>query len=221
MKLGLPEKLGTLGLPRLVFTNSAKEMERENQTKDIALELDAAMEQENLDDWEEGVKEHPELDHLDPAQYDINCNDPKEKNMNTVIYGRIDVLDEEELREKTRKLDKKQRTVVDTVVKYCRSVVKARERGNSLPVPDHMMVHGAAGTGKSTVIKLCAQWAQKILETVGADLDKPYVLKTTFMGTAAANIEGQRLTSTFSMQFENLYTGLFIMLCIMLCIFWK
>ena len=30
----------------------AKEMERENQTKDIVLELDAAMEQENLDDWE-------------------------------------------------------------------------------------------------------------------------------------------------------------------------
>ena len=123
------------------------------------------------------MKEHPELDHLDPEQYDINCNDPKEKNMNTVIYGRIDVPSEEELREKTRGLDKNQRRVVDTVVRYCRSVVKARERGNSLPVPDHMMVHGAAGTGKSTVIKLCAQWAQKILQTVGTDLDKPYVLK--------------------------------------------
>ena len=68
-----------------------------------------------------------------------------------------------------------------------------------------MMVHGAAGTGKSTVIKLCAQWAQKILQT---DLDKPYVLKTAFMGTAAANIEGQTLASTFSMQFGNLYTRL-------------
>ena len=105
----------------------AKEMERENQTADIALELDAAMEQENLEDCEEGVKEHPELDHLDPEQYDINSNDPKEKNMNPVIYGRIDVPNEEELREKTRQLDENQRRVVDTVVRYCRSVVKAQE----------------------------------------------------------------------------------------------
>ena len=30
----------------------AKEMEREDQTEDIALELDAAKEQENLEDWE-------------------------------------------------------------------------------------------------------------------------------------------------------------------------
>ena len=52
--------------------------------------------------------------------------------------------DEEELREKTREVDKNQRRVVDTVVKYCRSVVKARERGNRLPVSDHMMVHRAA-----------------------------------------------------------------------------
>ena len=63
----------------------AKEMERQDQTEDIALELDGAMEQENLEDWEEGMKEHPELDHLDPEQYDINYNDPKEKNMNPVI----------------------------------------------------------------------------------------------------------------------------------------
>ena len=48
----------------------------------------------------------------------------------------------------------------------------------------------------------------RILQTVGTDIDKPYVLKTAFMGTAAANIEGQTLTSTFSMQFGNLYTGL-------------
>ena len=34
------------------------------------------------------------------------------------------------------------------------------------------------------------------------------VLKTAFMGTAAANIEGQTLTSTFSMQFGNMYQGL-------------
>ena len=101
------------------------------------------------------------------------------------------------MKEKTRTLDENQRKVVDSVVKYCRSVVKARQPGNSLPEPDHMMVHGAAGTGKSTVILLCAQWAQKTLATAGSDLDKPLLLKTAFMGTAAANIGGQTLSSTF------------------------
>lgn len=67
--------------------------------------------------------------------------------MNTAIYGRIEVPDEAELREKTRDLDENQRKVIDTVVEYCRAVVKARERGNELPNPRHMMVHGAAGTG--------------------------------------------------------------------------
>ena len=128
--------------------------------------------------------------------------------MNQAIYGKIDVPNEAELREKTRELDKNQRKVIDTVVEYCRAVVKAQERGNELPKPRHMMVHGAAGTGKSTVIKLCAQWAQKILQMAGSELDKPYVIKTAFMGTAAANIEGQTLTSTFSMQFGNMYQGL-------------
>ena len=97
------------------------------------------------------------------------------------------VPDKEELREQTRQLNENQRRVVDKVVEYCRSVVKAQERGNSLPVQDHMIVHGAFGTGKSTVIKLYAQWAKQILQTGGMDLDKPYVLKTAFMGAYSSS----------------------------------
>ena len=66
-------------------------------------------------------------------------NDGQEKNKNPAIYGRIDVPSEEELREKTRDLDENQRRVIDTVVEYCRAVVKAREQGNELPKPRHMM----------------------------------------------------------------------------------
>ena len=124
----------------------AKEMERENRTEEIALELDAAMEQENMDDEGDGTTEHPDLQHLDPDQYDLNNNDGQEKTRNPIIYGRIDVPDENTLREKTRELDENQRKVVDTVVQYCKSRIKARERGNEVPKPEHMMVHGAAGT---------------------------------------------------------------------------
>ena len=71
MKMKMKEHIKNLKntlMPYLVDVTEArvwgKEMEQENQTKDIALELDATIEQENLDDWEEGVKDHPELDHL-------------------------------------------------------------------------------------------------------------------------------------------------------------
>ena len=129
----------------------AKEMERENKTEEIALELDAVMEQENMDDEGDGMSEHPDLHHLDPDQYNLNNTDGQEKNRNPTIYGRIDVPDETTLREKTRELDENQRKVVDTVVQYCKSRIKAQERGNQAPKQEHMMVHGAAGTGKSTV----------------------------------------------------------------------
>ena len=114
----------------------AKEIKRENHTKDITMELDAAMEQENLEDGKEGMSEHPNLNHLDPAQNDMNNNDGQEKNMKPVIYGRKDVPNEAELREKTRYLDKNQRKVNDTVVKYCRAVVKARDRGMNYQTQD-------------------------------------------------------------------------------------
>ena len=185
----------------------AADMNRENMIENIAMEMDAALEQEELEDKEEGLSEHPELAHLNQDQYEIDEVED-EMSKRSAIYGKIEIPDEKEMKEKTRTLDENQRKVVDIVVKYCRSVVKARQPGNSLPEPDHMMVHGAAGTGKSTVILLCAQWAQKTLVTTGSDLDKPLILKTAFMGTAAANIGGQTLSSTFSMKFGNEYHGL-------------
>ena len=85
------------------------------------------MERENQEDWEEGVEEHPELDHLDPEQYDINSNDPKEEEKNKpVIHRRIDVPNEEELRKKTRQLNNNHWRVVDTVVKYCKGYLQLK-----------------------------------------------------------------------------------------------
>ena len=185
----------------------AEEADKAQKIESIAAEMDPTLVQEDKEDEGQGMIEHPELGHLNPDQYEIDGGEvPARKS--AAIYGRIEVPDDTELKEKTRKLDENQRKVVDTVIKYCRGVVKARVPGNYHPKPRHMMIHGAAGTGKSTVIKLCAQWAQKILLAVGSDPDKPFVLKTAFMGTAAANIEGQTLTSTFAMKFGNEYHGL-------------
>ena len=49
-------------------------------------------------------------------------------------------------------------------------MVKARREGNSPPPATLLMVHGGAGAGKSTVIKVLAQLTQKILQKEGDEL---------------------------------------------------
>ena len=63
------------------------------------------------------------------------------------------------------------------------------------------MVHGGAGSGKSTLINVIAQFIHHIMLRDGDDLDCPYVLLSAFTGTAAANIEGQTLHTLFSFNF--------------------
>ena len=60
-------------------------------------------------------------------------------------------------------------------------------------------VVGSAGTGKSHVIDIISQWCEKILRSSGDNIDHPYVLRTAFMGGAAANISGQTLNSAFNL----------------------
>lgn len=63
-------------------------------------------------------------------------------------YGRIIIPNKKELVERTRRLDKEQRKVVDIAVKYAKDIRKARRKGQRHPHPPHLMVHGAAGTGE-------------------------------------------------------------------------
>ena len=92
---------------------------------------------------------------------------------------------------KTRNLDYYQRKVVEMGIQYCRGVVKARNRENPLPEPVQVMVGGGAGSGKSEVIRVLAQWCQLILQKSGDDPDCPYVVLAAPTGTAAANIRPQ------------------------------
>ena len=62
--------------------------------------------------------------------------------------------------------------------------------------------------GKSTVIDLVAKWVTSILQKSGDSPDQPYVLKTAFTGTAASNIGGGTLTTTFGFSFGNQHQGM-------------
>ena len=78
------------------------------------------------------------------------------------------------MKENTRTLDRYQREVINIGVKYAKGIVKSRREGNTAPL---MMVHGGAGAGKSSVIKVLAQWTQKILQKEGDNVEKQHSLK--------------------------------------------
>ena len=63
-------------------------------------------------------------------------------------------------------------------------------------------------SGKSTVIDSVAKWVQTILQQPGDSPEQPYVLKTAFTGTAASNIGGLTLTSTFKFGYGNEFTSM-------------
>ena len=80
------------------------------------------------------------------------------------IYKKINIPSDQAFRNATRQLDKYQKEVVNVGVRYAKDLVKSRRDGNKPPEYPLLMVHGGAGAGKSTVIKVPAQWTQKILQ---------------------------------------------------------
>ena len=163
--------------------------------------LDPQQTQDNADCQDIGEEIPVEYEHLNPDH--VNNNDgPKS------MFKKIIIPDDNTLKANTRNLDPFQREVLNIVIKYCKDEVKARRPGNKVPEPPMLMVHGGAGAGKSTVINIVAQWSQKILRKVGDSLDEPCVVKTAFCGTAASNIDGQTLHSTFGFSFSNAFYSL-------------
>ena len=58
------------------------------------------------------------------------------------------------------------------------------------------------------MIDAVAKWVETILQQPGDSPEQPYVLKTAFTGTAASNIGGMTLTSTFKFGYGNEFTSM-------------
>ena len=98
--------------------------------------------------------------------------------------------------------------VVNMTIKYAKDVVKSRRMGNKSPNPIYIIGHGGAGAGKSTVINIVTKWCHTILAQHGDDHGYPYIIKTAFTGTAASNIDGQTLHTSFGFNFDNKHYSL-------------
>ena len=170
----------------------------------IGAELNPTYEQDQVECLEEGQSQHPDYLHLDTdgIQNLENNNHPNS------IFKPIKIPTIGELRKQTQKLDEYQKEILNIAVKYAKDIVKSRRDGNIAPLPIYIIGHGGAGAGKSTVIHLVSKWCHTILAKSGDDIECPYVIKTAFTGTAASNIEGQTLHTSFGFNFDNKHYSL-------------
>ena len=104
-------------------------------------------------------------------------------------------------------------------MKFAQDVIIARKGKAPYPKVPFLLVHGGAGSGKSTLIHVMSQFIHKILLRDGDDLDSPYVLLSAFTGTAAANIDGQTLHTLFSFNFGVCLFFCFLSFSRIVCLF--
>ena len=200
VKSKVMEHLESVEEARYMVEQSKKELDLE----EIGMQMDANLEQENADCQEEGMIGHPDFEHLDTAYIEDGDTVYSEK----LIFKKISIPSLPQLREETRKLDIHQREILNICIKYAKDVVKSRREGNLAPEPIYVVGHGGAGAGKSTVIDKVSKWCHHILVKEGDDDQCPYIIKTAFTGTAASNIDGQTLNTSFGFSFDNKYYSL-------------
>ena len=112
------------------------------------------------------------------------------------------------LKARTLKLDPDQAMVLQKAISFVRDVVKSAKPSNLAPIAPKLIVTGGAGSGKSTVIEIVAQWAQRILQKPGDDPDSPYIIKTATTGAAGTLIGGVTLHSALGFDFSDKHTSL-------------
>ena len=170
-----------------------------NKNNKIGEILDAAGEQDILDCEQEETEIHPDYEHLNPDDLNIEKKTPQYEK----VYRPIKIDPLHVLREKTRNLDFYQRKAVEKGIKFSRDVIKALKRKNPPPKLNVTIVHGGAGCGKTTVINILKQWCQLILQRPGDDQECPYIIVAAPTGTAASKVRGQTMHSAFGFSFGN------------------
>ena len=168
-----------------------------SSSKNIGNELDPEQEKDILECDEGDDQMHPDFSQINPDDFEF------ESNMNHAkrTLRRLDIKTADEILQEARHLDKFQKKALHVAIKFAQDVIIARKGTIPYPKAPFLLVHGGAGSGKSTLINVMSQYIHKIMLRDGDDLDCPYVLLSAFTGTAAANIDGQTLHTLFSFNF--------------------
>jgi hypothetical protein len=149
--------------PHLVDVEEGREMvEKYDFDKSvIGNEIDSKGEQQCEDEEDIGWEEAEEYAGLQPDDL-LNCEEEKlGPALPDKAYQVPDVIDMAELLEVTRQLVSEQKVALNIIIAYCKGLRKSLLFP---PKPPLLIVHGGAGTGKSTLISVISKWVHKLLQ---------------------------------------------------------
>ena len=178
------------------YVEAAKQDENE-RSNNIGNELDPEQEQEIVDCQEIEETLHPEFVQVNPDNVEFENNLTQVKK----TLRNIELKSADEILKDARYLDEFQKKSLHIAVTFAQDVIIARKGKITYPRAPFLMVHGGAGSGKSTLINVISQYVHRIMLRDGDDPDCPYILLSAYTGAAASNIEGQTLHTLFSFNF--------------------
>ena len=148
-----------------------EEANEEANNKKIGEVLDPEMEQEIQECKENEEETHPNF-QLDPDEL------VAEDNLKQIrqTFRKIELRSPDERLLEARKLDQYQKKALHVALKFALDISKARKGKIPYPRAPLMIIHGGAGSGKSTLIHSIFQQVNSMLRREGDDPDCPYVL---------------------------------------------
>ena len=154
--------------------------------------LAAQTEQERSEDRQEGPTDDPDFSAIAPAQDAL----PADLGLQHADYDHeLSSVSTQEWLNMILSLNAEQKPVHQFVLEWCTNMsltYKTAKRPDSF----HLFLTGGAGVGKSHVIKTIVQTARRRLN-VGQSEDDVTVMVCAYMGSAAFNVEGYTLHSSF------------------------
>ena len=187
--------------------DESREIAQDQINEEIANQLDAEGAKENADIDAEPVEEPVNFIALDSESIQ-NENLSNNDQGRDGFYKVIEIQDIQDLKARTAALDQDQKAVIDIGLSYAKDLIKFKAGKSAHPVPPLLAIQGGAGSGKSHMIDVLAQWLEHTLRASGDNPNQPYVIKCAFAGTAAAKIGGQTITSAFNIGFGNKFQSL-------------
>ena len=186
-------------MPFMNYVEEAMEEARDIMHNDIGNLLDPENEKLEADCEHEGVEDTETFVAFEHGGEESDKDSlPADK-----MFKRVEINEVEILSQMTRDLDNDQMYVVQRLIDYAKSYKRSRTTDEPIPEPVTLKVFGNAGTGKSHVINIVAQWVEFILRQTGDNIDCPYVIKCAFTGSASSAIDGQTLHRAFSLTFAD------------------
>ena len=190
----------SLMMPYAQGVEEARHYVQEAQNNDrtnVGDRLDPEQEQEIVECEDDEQIIHPDFVLINPDELEFDSNIVQVKK----TLRSIEIKTADEILKEARQLDEFQKKALHVAINFVQNVIIARKGNIPYPKAPFMMVHGGAGSGKSTLINVISQYTHQIMKREGDDPDCPYILLSAYTGAAASNIEGQTLHTLFSFNF--------------------